>query len=321
MTHSPPHPNPATKTPVLIIGGGPTGLTAALLLARAGIKCTIVERHETQTGQPKAHAINPRSLEIFRQMGLDTGQLRREGVPAEEGDTVRFVLSMAGREFGTLPYERQGIETYDITPEPLFNIPQPKLEGFLGDSVEKERERITYLRGVQWERCEEVEGSTRLLSTVTERATGLSTVIESTYVLDCGGANSRARKHLGIPFEPLPEYIQNKVYHVSVHIKADLTMFKPGTLWWTVSPLVEGTFICYGRASDWVFVTYYNPETTSKEKFSEEYCRDLIDKVCNNAKSKYTELANKLAVYQGYWQNSPVQSPLYNCLVNMAQNR
>lgn len=275
---------PPTKkqTPVLIIGSGPTGLTAALLLARTGIKSTIIERHTSKTGQPKAHAINPRSLEIFRQLGLDTAALRGQGVPPEEGDTVRFVVSMAGRELGTLPYERQGGETYEITPEPLFNIPQPKLERFLGDAVEGESpwgEMVTVLRGWQWERCDEGQGSTALASTIVERETGAFRVIESAYILDCGGANSRARNQLGIPFEPLPEYIQNEVHHVSVHIRADLTAFKPGTLWWTVSPVVEGTFICYGRASDWVFVTYYDPKTTSREKFSEEYCRRMIDRV------------------------------------------
>lgn len=117
------------------------------------------------------------------------------------------------------------------------------------------------------------------MSKVTERATGQAKVIESSYILDCGGANSRAREQLGIPFSPLPEYVQNEVHHVSVHIRADLTRYKPGTLWWVTSPSVEGTFICYGRSSDWVFVTYYDPKTTPRETFSEEHCRAMVDNV------------------------------------------
>ncbi|KAL4806521.1 FAD binding domain-containing protein [Aspergillus unguis] len=259
----------------LIIGAGPTGLTASLLLAQHGIRSTIIERHASSSGQPKAHAINPRSLEIFRQLGLDTSSLRRRGVPAEEGDTVRFVVSMAGRELGSLPYERQGKETYSITPEPLFNIPQPVLENWLLEEVAR-RPEIICLRGVQWESCIH-DSNGHLVSTITERDTGLVRSIQSKYILDCGGANSRARAQLGIPFEPLPEYIQNEVHHVSVHINADLSEFKPGTLWWAVSPLVEGTFICYARASSWVFVTYYDPKTTDRSTFSEEFCREMID--------------------------------------------
>ncbi|KAK6811273.1 hypothetical protein RU639_013121 [Aspergillus parasiticus] len=266
---------PFSKTSVLIVGGGPTGLTAALLLARYGLTVVIVERHHHRTGQPKAHAINPRSLEIFRQIGLDTTRLRKSGVPPEEGDTVRFVVSMAGNEHGTLPYERQGPETLEITPEPLFNIPQPSLEDFLISAVEG-HENITFYRGVQWESCAQLERSV-LSSKVRERATGGLKVVESGYILDCGGANSRARDLLGIPFSPLPQYVQNEVHHLSVHFNANLTRFNPGTLWWISSPRVDGTFICYNRACNWVFVTYYNPKTTSPKIFTEEYCRELVD--------------------------------------------
>ncbi|KAE8329721.1 hypothetical protein BDV39DRAFT_213552 [Aspergillus sergii] len=234
---------PFSKTSVLIVGGGPTGLTAALLLARYGLTVVIVERHHHRTGQPKAHAINPRSLEIFRQIGLDTTRLRKSGVPPEEGDTVRFVVSMAGKEHGTLPYERQGPETLEITPEPLFNIPQPSLEDFLISAVEG-HENITFYRGVQWESCSQLDRSV-LSSKVRERATGGLKVVESGYVLDCGGANSRARDLLGIPFSPLPQYVQNEVHHLSVHFNANLTRFNPGTLWWISSPRAIGEKVPY----------------------------------------------------------------------------
>ncbi|CAI7596252.1 unnamed protein product [Penicillium glandicola] len=266
---------PFSKTSVLVVGGGPTGLTTALLLARYYLQVIVVERHHHRTGQPKAHAINPRSLEIFRQIGLNTVHLRDIGVPAEDGDAVRFVVSMAGKEHGILPYERQGPETLAITPEPLFNIPQPILESFLEKAVAA-NDKITFYRGVQWDGCSQTE-QTALSSNVMERDTANVKIIESDYILDCGGANSRAREQLEIPFSPLPQFIQNEVHHLSVHINADLTRFKPGTLWWVANPLSEGTFICYDRSSSWVFVTYYNPETTSPDKFTDGYCRDLVD--------------------------------------------
>ncbi|KAL3492724.1 hypothetical protein BJX62DRAFT_235881 [Aspergillus germanicus] len=285
----PPPTLPQTSTTTaLIIGGGPSGLTSALLLASHGIKCTIVERHIVRTTSSlKAHAINPRSLEIFRQLGLDTGALRSQGLPPADGDTVRFAVSMAGRELGSLPYERQGEETLGITPEPLFNVPQPVLERWLLDAVEKS-ELVGYYQGVQWEDCDSVSSSENgehgdarglLTSTLTNRTTNEIHTITSRYILDCSGAHSRARAKLAIPFEPLPEYIQNEVHHVSVHIRADLLKFKPATLLWAVSPRVEGTFICYGRATDWVFVTYYDPKVTPRERFSEEVCRGLVNDV------------------------------------------
>ena len=69
------------ETPVLIIGGGPTGLLLSHLLSRLGLKSTIVERYPERLGAPKAHALSPRSLEICRQFGLDVRRVRNLGTP------------------------------------------------------------------------------------------------------------------------------------------------------------------------------------------------------------------------------------------------
>ncbi len=50
------------ETPVLIVGGGPVGLTASLLLSRLGIKSLLVERHPGTAIHPKARGINARTM-------------------------------------------------------------------------------------------------------------------------------------------------------------------------------------------------------------------------------------------------------------------
>ena len=64
----------ATDNPtgrVLIVGGSLNGLTAALLLAHHGVPCTVVERHPDTTVQYKFAGISPRSMEIFRSLGIE----------------------------------------------------------------------------------------------------------------------------------------------------------------------------------------------------------------------------------------------------------
>src|SRR6266496_2673771 len=57
--------------PVLIVGGSLNGLTTALLLAHHGIRSVVVERHPATSIQYKFAGISPRSMEIFRSIGIE----------------------------------------------------------------------------------------------------------------------------------------------------------------------------------------------------------------------------------------------------------
>ena len=58
------------ETPVLIVGGGPIGLTLALDLAWRGIDVTVAEtRSEAEPPPPKCNHVAARSMEIFRRLG------------------------------------------------------------------------------------------------------------------------------------------------------------------------------------------------------------------------------------------------------------
>ena len=71
-----------TEVPVLIVGGGPVGLMASLMLSRLGIRSLLVERHPGTAIHPKARGINARTMEVFRQQGIETA-VRQAGLPPE----------------------------------------------------------------------------------------------------------------------------------------------------------------------------------------------------------------------------------------------
>ncbi|KAF9890636.1 hypothetical protein FE257_005767 [Aspergillus nanangensis] len=263
--------------PVLIIGGGPVGLTTALLLARYGVRSTVVERYPGRLGQPKAHAVNPRSLEILRQAGLDTVTLRKVASRPVDADLVRFGLSPLGLELGTLPFERQDEENKAITPEPLFNIPQPELEGWLTEVISGNK-LITFKRGFQWDSCSDaLDASANVVSRIIEKETKREITITSKYLLACDGARSGSRQKLEIPFAAIPDGPAKESNHVTIHFKADLNHLKSGIIWYVFGSKQQGAFLAYDRSNSWVYVTNWDGQESSKAKFTTEYCKQMIN--------------------------------------------
>ncbi|HSI18838.1 MAG TPA: FAD-dependent oxidoreductase [Sphingomonas sp.] len=66
-----------TKTDVVIIGGGPAGMVAGLLLARAGVKTTVLEKHGDFLRDFRGDTVHPSTLRIFSELGLLDALLAR----------------------------------------------------------------------------------------------------------------------------------------------------------------------------------------------------------------------------------------------------
>jgi len=55
---------------VIVVGGGPVGLTAALLLADAGVKTTVIEKATSPGDLPRAISLQDESFRVFEQLGI-----------------------------------------------------------------------------------------------------------------------------------------------------------------------------------------------------------------------------------------------------------
>ena len=58
------------EVPVVIIGGGPIGLTLSCILGRSNIGHVLLEKNETTSKWPKAVITNTRSMELLHQLGM-----------------------------------------------------------------------------------------------------------------------------------------------------------------------------------------------------------------------------------------------------------
>src|SRR5690606_23634051 len=83
------------NVPVLIVGGGGCGLTSSILLSELGVETLLVERHDSTSPVPKAHYLNQRTMEIFRQFGI-AEPIVAAGAPLEAFGKATWRTSLGG---------------------------------------------------------------------------------------------------------------------------------------------------------------------------------------------------------------------------------
>jgi hypothetical protein len=81
-------------TQVVVVGGGPVGLTLAIDLGRRGVRCTLIEQREAPQFLPKMERCNARTMEILRRIGI-ADRARAAGLRADIPMDVFIVLSLA----------------------------------------------------------------------------------------------------------------------------------------------------------------------------------------------------------------------------------
>ncbi|KAJ5653451.1 hypothetical protein N7490_000454 [Penicillium lividum] len=261
------------EVPVLIVGGGPSGLLLAFLLAQLNVPSLITERYPTRLAAPKAHALSPRSLEFCRQAGLDVNEIRKIGSPRQDAYWVNFVTSLAGKQVGRLPYERMDHEVLRDTPTMIHNIPQPAFEELIAKRLSKSN-LVEIRKNHSFVSLDQRDGY--VVTTIEDRESQTEYQIKSQYVIGCDGAKSAVRKYLGISSDG-EETCETMM---TIHFNADLKPVikdKVGMLHWIMDPLVSGFIIGYDLSGNQVLICNFDSEKYPVESWDEKNCREVVD--------------------------------------------
>ncbi len=174
-------------TDVLVIGAGPTGLMAGAWLQKFGIDARVIDAKAGPTRESRALAVQARSMEIYRQLGLDSEVLKR-AVPTGElrpGIGAKSLKSIKLNRLGYAQTKYSGLTMLEqsaneeILAESLNAAGHKVLWNHSFESLEDDGKRVRV-------RCATQDGPMEF---------------SARFVIAADGASSPVRESLGINFD------------------------------------------------------------------------------------------------------------------------
>jgi 3-(3-hydroxy-phenyl)propionate hydroxylase len=183
----------ADPVPVVIVGAGPVGLTAATLLGQYGVDCLVLDRWDGVYPQPRAVHLDDEIYRILVRLGIaeQFAAVSRPTRGLQLIDRNHRVFAVFDR---ATDHGRHG--------HPQANMfDQPELEHLMRTNL-KDHTTVTLRGNVEVSDVAQ-DGQDRVRVDFTDRLTGEHESVLATYVLGCDGANSLVRTAIGATMEDL----------------------------------------------------------------------------------------------------------------------
>jgi 3-(3-hydroxy-phenyl)propionate hydroxylase len=186
-------PTRADPVPVVIVGAGPVGVTAATLLGQYGVDCLVLDRWDGVYPQPRAVHLDDEIYRVLARLGV-AKQFAAVSRPTrglqliDRNHRVFAVFDRAG------DHGRHGHPTANM-------FDQPELEHLLRTNL-KDQSTVSVRGNVEVTDVAQ-DGRGRVRVDFADRLTGEHESVSATYVLGCDGANSVVRTAIGSTMQDL----------------------------------------------------------------------------------------------------------------------
>ncbi len=256
----------AATTPVLIVGGGPVGMTLAMSLHSFGVRCLLVNADATARLHPKGATQNARTMEHYRRLGISAA-LRPLGLPPDHPTDVGYFTRLTGYELARLkmPSERENMDAVakagptGQVPEPLLRANQMFVEDYLFQHIKS-------LTGIDarfgWQCFDYAEDADGVIAEIEEIETGRRERVRARYVVGCDGGKGIVRRKLGVRYhDAVPvgprAYLNGPQVATYVHIPGLRQRIPHDACWfyWTVNRDVRSTLMVLNESDDFSFGT------------------------------------------------------------------
>src|SRR3954463_5659769 len=262
---------------VLIVGGGPVGLTLAIDLAWRGIDVTVVEaRAPAAPPEPKCNHVAARTMEIFRRLAI-ADKVRNAGLPEDYPHDISYRTTFTGQELTRIqiPCRRDRFTRKDgrvcnwPTPEPPHRINQIFLEPILFDHAAAQP-RIEIINQTSLDEVAVEDGSASAV--LRDLETGASRRLSCRYLIGCDGARSIVRKAISAEFSG--DAVVQRVQSTFIRAPGLIELQSHERAWGTgvINPRRAGMVYAIDGRERWLVHNYLRPDEPDFDSVDRDAC-------------------------------------------------
>jgi len=261
---------------LLIVGGGPTGLTAAADAVRNGLSVRIIDRKAERGSEidSRALVVHSRVMELLKPIG-DGAVVDSILKECFHVNNFNFVLGVDRINQQTVKVPFSSANLGDTEFKPIAWIPQYRTERILEDYLRKEDIQVEWSTGIS----SFEESNDYVLTTVTQKTMNEQTPeemkIKSRFVVGCDGGRSKTRELANIQMERTSTSIYMCAAEVTTEKDApfsldDVTLFLNA----------KGTFACFPvNQKDRFRAFMMLPETQKVDEISDDFIHERCQTV------------------------------------------